>query len=167
MPKQPQQPDNLNTLSTTRFQFELSKIPNAVYMCQSTSIPSLSITPISIGNPTNPVYTPDNILQFSTLPMTFLVDEDMKNYIELYEWMLNLATGVKLRDFDKLKGEENGDAILSILTNKGNPNVRIKFHNCFPISLSEIPFDTTVQDISPVVCSATFQYDVFEIVQNV
>jgi hypothetical protein len=38
------------------------------------------------------------------------------------------------------------------------PFFAVHFRNCFPITLSNIELTTTVNDIIPVMCSASFAY---------
>ena len=51
---------------------------------------------------------------------------------------------------------------LTILSNLNNPTRRIHFYNAFPISLSDIEFDTTQSADNIITATASFNYEFFE-----
>lgn len=55
------------------------------------------------------------------------------------------------------------DISLSILNTKQIPNIRIKFINCFPVSLSDIIVSTTSTPEDTITSDATFRYDYYDI----
>jgi hypothetical protein len=108
-------------------------------------------------------------LQYDELSITFKVDEDLENYLELHTWLRALGK----RDFaerrvlsqaSKTSGESlKSDISLTLLTSKRNPNFEIVFKDAFPISVSSIQFTTTDTDINYVEASATFAYVTYDI----
>ena len=56
------------------------------------------------------------------------------------------------------------DANLTVMTALNNPAVRINFHRMFPVSLSDIQFDTKLSADNILTATATFRYEYFEIV---
>ena len=57
-----------------------------------------------------------------------------------------------------------GDAILTILTNKNNPVVEVRFQDLFPVALGAIDFTQTVSDVEYISVTADFSYKIYEIV---
>ena len=55
------------------------------------------------------------------------------------------------------------DATLSILSSKYNPNLRIKFTNMFPESISQLLFTTTASDIDYLEATVSFRYSMYTI----
>ena len=55
------------------------------------------------------------------------------------------------------------DATLTVLNSAMNPNRYIRFKDCFPTSISDIPFDTTLSDVDYVETTATFKFRMFDI----
>jgi hypothetical protein len=49
------------------------------------------------------------------------------------------------------------------MSNQNNPKLRIKMLNLFPISLSDLEFDTTLSAEEHISATASFRYDLFEI----
>jgi hypothetical protein len=62
----------------------------------------------------------------------------------------------------KSRGNQYSDAALTLYTNKNNPNVRVKFKDCFPVALGSIEYDVEKSAETPVTCSASFRYSLYE-----
>ena len=92
----------------------------------------------------------------------------MKNYLEIYNWLVGLGFP---DNFDQYKNFEQAsvnqrnlsDATLSILSSKYNPNLRVKFQNMFPESISELQFSTTATDIDYLEATVTFRYSLYTV----
>lgn len=92
---------------------------------------------------------------FDPLIITFLVDEDMQNYIALYRWIMEM-----LRTNDQRQCV--ADATLHILSGQMNPNRTVRFVGLFPTSITELSFGTNDSDNIPATASATFNYQYFD-----
>ena len=55
------------------------------------------------------------------------------------------------------------DAFLTILTGLNNPKLSVKFVDAFPVSLSQITFDTSSSAEETIHASASFVYQLFNI----
>jgi hypothetical protein len=55
------------------------------------------------------------------------------------------------------------DATMNVLTSAQNTNFKIKYNDVFPISLSDLEFDATDQDIQYFTAEATFKYTIYNI----
>lgn len=165
------QPSNKNFLSPLGFKFIIKKTPNINWFVQSVNLPGLTIPSANVSTPfVNLPFTGDQ-MRFDHLEVTFRVDEDMKNYLEIYNWMVSMGFP---ETFEEYKGPGPGlhklnheqlysDASLIIHDSKMNPNVEITFRDVFPIQLSELKFDTTLPDVSYVQSTAIFTYQRFKI----
>ena len=78
------EPTNKNFLGQTGFRLILDRIPTATYFSQTASIPSISLGGPTINSPIIDYPLPGEKLTFSSFNVTFKVDEDMKNFLELY-----------------------------------------------------------------------------------
>ena len=162
---------NKNFLSPAGFKFKLDRTPNIEYFCQSANIPSLTMGASNFETPFVRMPVPGDKLIFSELMITFRVDEDMKNYIELYDWLIALGFPESFDQFNLSTNRTTGalnttvvsDASLVVMTNTMNPNYEISFRDIYPYSLSELRFDTMTSDIDYIECSATFFYKDFKI----
>tara|TARA_Y100000015_G_scaffold29843_1_gene29205 strand:- start:197 stop:745 length:549 start_codon:yes stop_codon:yes gene_type:complete len=167
--------ENRNFLAPTGFKFVLEKTPAVAFFCQTANIPSLDL-----GIAVQPTYLkdidrPGDKLQFGDLSVRFLVDEDLKNYMELQNWMRGLgypesldqirsfgATGNRAMD---QRGEERlySDGTMTIMNSSFVSNFLIKFQGLFPYSLTTLSFDATDTDIEYFTAEASFKYTYYEI----
>ena len=56
------------------------------------------------------------------------------------------------------------DATLSILSNKNNPIVEVRFSDMFPVSLSSLEYNQNVSDVEYLTATIDFRYKLYEIV---
>lgn len=172
----PGQPDNVNYLSPLGFRFVIKKLPNVNYFCQNVSIPSVTLGTTSYPTPLINIPLPGSKLEYEPLTIRFKVDEDLKNYVEVYNWIVGLGHPISLdqsRDLSRASPVPSlregaaasyvSDGTLLILTNHKNPNVSVTFRDMFPVGVSELQFDTTDSDVIYLECIATFRYRSFEL----
>lgn len=172
----PGQPDNVNYLSPLGFRFVIKKLPHVNYFCQNVSIPSVSLGVAEYPTPLVNIPMPGGKLSYEPLTIRFKVDEDLKNYIEVYNWLLGLGHPISLnqtRDLSRTaevpalrEGAASSfvsDGTLVVLTSHKNPSHSVTFRDMFPIALSELQFDSTDVDVIHLEGIATFRYRSFEI----
>jgi hypothetical protein len=165
------QPVNKNFLSPLGFSFKIKKAPNVNYFVQSANIPSVSIETAEVYNPFVKVPFAGSMLQYSTLSVTFKIDEDMKNYLEIMAWLEGIGFPEKFQQYQDIASRSFGDGLTSdvslfVLTSGKNPNREVVFYDAFPIDLSEVMFDTTQSDVEYLTATASFRYRQFKI-QNI
>ena len=83
-------------------------------------------------------------ISYEELTIAFLVDEYLKNWMEIYNWM----TG----DITYTSG------VLTILSSSMNPTMEAHFKQLFPTNLSELAFDSTTTDPVYQVATISFNY---------
>ena len=161
-------PDNLSYLSPIGFRFLLNNRPHVQYFCQSANVPGVSIGTVPVSTPLKIYPVAGDEVTFEELSIRFIIDENMKNWREIYDWILLL--GIPAEQYQEKWGraqkqdELSSDADLMILTGEMNPQIKIVFKNMFPISLSSIIFDSSSADIDYVVADVTFAYEQYEFV---
>jgi len=166
------QPKNPNELLENKFLVTIRKLPETTFKCNSANIPGISL-PYAMQNTTqNPIPQPGLNVVYEPFTMTFIVDEDLNNYRELETWVRKLGMPVNNLGYSDLKLRGIGpppdrgirsDIVLTILTNEFKPNILVFFRDCFPISLSPIPFTNDTENPGVRVCTAQFIYIAFEI----
>lgn len=167
------QPSNKNFLSPLGFKFFIKKTPNINWFVQSVNLPTIMLPDVTVSTPFINVPVPGDRVQFSNLEVTFRVDEDMQNYIEIYTWLVSAGFP---ETFEQYKGPDPNnsakrfdqkeivsDATLMVHDSKMNPKTEITFKDMFPIGLSELKFDTTMPDVNYIQSTATFRYSRFTI----
>lgn len=162
------EPTNKNFLGQTGFRLVLDRIPNVTYFSQSASLPGISLSVRDSETPLLRYPLPGNTLEFAPFNITFRVDEDMTNYLEIYNWMIGLGFPTSTdqrRLFIQTSNNraEESDATLIIMSSKYNPNIRVKFQRMFPESISDLRFDTMATDIEYLEATVTFRYTQYTI----
>lgn len=158
--------DNPNFLARHRFRFLLTRAPAVNYFCQEASVPG-----ILVGNATQPtpildLPVPGGKVEFEDLPISFAVDEDLQNYLELFEWIVGIGSATSTDQYADILHSQFGlvsDITLMILDSAQNSKHSFVFHNAFPRSLSRLDFNSKVEDAEPVYASAIFKYTHFSV----
>lgn len=161
-------PTNKNFLGQTGFRLVLDRTPTVNYFSQSASLPAISLGATNIVNPLIDYPLPGEKLTFSPFNISFRVDEDLKNYIEIYDWLVGLGSPSSTDQYKKYRNANINqaslsDATLSILSSKYNPNLRVKFQKMFPESISELLFTSTGSDIEYLEATVSFRYSLYTI----
>ena len=168
---------NRNFLSPTGFKFSLVRAPKVAYFANSATVPG-----INLGSTEQPSYlkmipVPGDMMEFNDFSLRFLVDEDLENYVEIQKWMRGLGFPESLQEIYDLQEQDNllglphtlnqqnfySDGTLQILTNTENLHYNIIFKDMFPISLSDLEFDSTDTDVQYFAATVTFKYSIYVI----
>ena len=165
-----QTPSNRNFLSPLNFKFTIKKAPHVNFFIQKVNVPEINLKPPISTNPFVNIPYPGDHIDYSTLNITFKVDEDLQNYLEVHNWIKALG---KPRDFSEYKEIEEkkswtGDGIYSdisvmVLSSTKMANYEVVYIDAHPISLSGIVFNTTDPDVNYIEASATFKYTYYDI----
>jgi hypothetical protein len=155
-----------NYLSPLEFKILIKRLPNVEFFTQRAMVPSISTSPVQQPTRFNPIFTTPDQVNFSNLDISFIIDEQMSNYREIFNWIVSTTMTENHDRFSRLKKSQDGlfsDISVIILNSKKNPNIEVTYKNCFPISLSDVQLNTTDSDITYPEATATFQYDTFAI----
>jgi hypothetical protein len=159
-----------NYLSPTSFVVSVSRMPNVEFFTRRAIIPGVSMTPAERPSPIKNLYEVSDRISYAELDLSFIIDEDMANYIEVLNWMEGIGTPDSTDQFANLQKSKDGtrsDISLIINNSSKNPNIRFDFKECFPISLSPISLDVTAGDIQYPEATVTFRHNGFSISNNV
>lgn len=159
------QPTNLNQLNVVSFDIAFSRLPAVQYFCQRISLPTVVLGETHEASPFMNTALEGDTITYEAMSLSFIVDEDLQNYIEIYNWMTALGFPREYAQFAALETESSGsentkysDLDIILHTNKSNPNYKINFTDVFPTSLSSIQFDSTPTGMDPIVIDATFNF---------
>ena len=163
---------NRNFLSPIGFLFILDKARKVSFLCQKAEIPTVELGQVEI--PTRgmvPIPVEGN-MRYSEFSMEFIVDEDLRNYMQIHNWMRALGTPQEFKErrvwLDKYADSPSedprfSDATLQVLNNNNIANFDVVFKDMFPVSLSSLPFDVTGGDNDYFTATTTFRYTLYEI----
>ena len=179
------QPTNPQFLSPVGFNFNIRKLPNVNYFVQAVNLPGVQLGETPLNTPFHIIPTPGDHITYGEMAVTLKVDEDMENYIEIYNWLQyisfpeSFAQSKEVYGNDGMKGltglrnvQRTGrslgegsvsDATLSVLNSASKPNLSITYQDVFPTSLSDVVFDSRQADIDYIEATATFRLKFFNI----
>jgi hypothetical protein len=123
-----------------------------------------------VDTPFTKIPFPGTKLTFGNLQVTFKVDENMLNYLEIYSWLRDVGFPDNFAQYSNIEGQQmtsgNGvfsDFTLIVLSSAMNPNMEITFFDCFPVDLSELEFDSTLSDVDYLTATVTFALRRFDV----
>ena len=152
------EPKSTNFLSPLGYKFTIKKMPTVNFFAQAVAIPSVTVGELPIPTPfSTKIQLPGDLVTFGDLVVTFRVDEDMANYLEVFNWIKSItridgfesANGQATawsNEIDSPMGEEKvfSDASLYVLNSAMNPNKEITFTDVYPTGLTDVPFNLSL-----------------------
>ena len=171
-------PNELDYLRPNAFKFQIHNIPNTNYFCNAANIPEMNLPPAIQATPFVDVGNPGDKLEFGTLMIRFLIQEDMKNYKELYDWLVGLGFPQNRKQSKEWSDKQNyrfpdqdgnqaakqkSDATLILLDSNNNPKINITFVDSFPISLQGLDFEKSTGSTEYMQGVAMFKYSYYEV----
>ena len=156
------QPKNRNYLSPLGFKLNLELFDGVDFFCQAANIPDLNMPVTEV--PTrfrNLPIVPGGGVTFGDFTVTFIIDEDLKNYESIQKWIRSNGNADRSDDVPDTPEYSRGQLIIS--TSNYNANFSVNFDGLFPISLSGVQFDTRLGDQEYLSADVTFKYHTFSI----
>jgi hypothetical protein len=156
---------NKNYLQPTGFRVIIDRenYPNLEFFAQSVDHPDVSMTAPTvaysrIGN----VSLPGDALEYSELNIQFILDEDIKSYTELYNWIESLVNKNFVKPNSTSEVPTQADISVSILSSHNNQNKRILYKGCNPTSLSGLQLTSIASSVEYLTFNASFVFTGFE-----
>ena len=150
----------------------MAKFPKVDFFSNSARIPELSLELATLASYLKNIDVPGERLSYGDLTLRFLVDENMENYISVYNWLTGLGFPETTNEFADLIKDKDGqrdpkeafcDGTLRILNSNYREVAKVKFNDLFPTSLTSLDFDATNTDVQYFTAEATFKYTVYKI----
>lgn len=178
--------ENRNYLSPIGFKFSVNKLKGVVFFCQAATVPGISMGVAPQSTSLNMIPHPGDELRYEDLTVEFLVDENMKNWYQVHDWMREITTPYSTKEFGYARGsiesknpvtrrvttdakesqvnnQWRSDASLFILSSNYRPVAEFVFRDAFPVSLSPLKFDTRqINDIEYFTCAMTMRYTYYD-----
>ena len=165
-------PENPNFLSQGGFRLVVKRLPNVNFFATKVNIPTISIQPTAQPNPFVVIPHSGEHIDYDELNITFKIDENLQNYLEIHNWIKALGFPDNFRQYRELKGTDQffGEGLKSeisifILTSHRNANYEVIFRDAFPVSLSGFELDSTLDDVDYLDSTTIFKYTSYKIVK--
>ena len=166
------QPTKLDYASPTQFKFTINQLPKVEFFTTTANIPDLTLADVVIPTPFKPIPVLGQNLTYGNLSLTFIVDEFLENYRELHAWLTGIGFPKSRKQFTEFRSNISttgsatatpkvdvgavgksvadaamfSDATLTVLSNKNNPIVEVRFTDMYPVSLGALEFNQQATD---------------------
>ena len=184
------QPTALDYSSPTQFRFLINQLPKVQYFTTEANIPGITLSDVELGSPLKNIPMLGDKLTYEDLAISFIVDENLENYIEMHTWLTGIGFPKDRSQFSTFRSTTSNvktstrgvskdigdvrastpelamfsDATMTILTNKNNPVVECRFADVFPTSLSGLTYSQNQTDVEYLTATVNFKYKIYEII---
>jgi len=156
-------------LSPLGFQLAIQKLPNTVLNVVSASLPGITVEDSEIQTPFKVIRYPDRVV-YNDFVVRFKVDEDMANYREIFDWMVNIGRPEEFGTPNPNALFPNdqysnfvSDGTLLILNSANKGNIEVRFKDLFPVVLSDLEFTSQESDVTYLDATVSFRCLAFTI----
>ena len=182
------QPTKLDYSSPTQFKFTIHQLPKVEFFTTSAAVPGISLNNYEQPTPFKNIPIIGDRLTYEDLTISFIVDEYLENYITIHNWMTGIGFPKSRSQFTAFRntgsntpnsaaggGGGDGrignstsdnafysDATLTILSNKNNPIVEVRYADMFPTSLSALEYNQNTSDVEYITAEINFKYKLYE-----
>ena len=189
----PREPTTVDYAQSNQFKVYIPIFPLVEWFVVSCNVPGITMGQGVVPTPLVDYPIVGEKLTYDNFSMTFLVDEKLKNFMELHDWLVNMAppqdqnqfmartsdyvlpTGqnTKFYPADNANSQTSTgntsdrqlycDITLFILSSKNNPVATVVMRDAFPTSISALDYSQQETDTSYVQCNVTFAYPFYTI----
>ena len=182
-----QQPTVYDYATGTQWRLAFNRLPKTTWFCTAANIPGITLGEAQYATPMTDMIVTGDKLTFETLNITFIVDEELQNYRELWDWIVGIGSPVSHSQWETTLSKGDGairtfstpdadprtkstyeesnlysDATLIVYNSKNIAKVNVKFKNMFPTSISSLEYSQDLTDVEYFKASASFRYLYYE-----
>ena len=177
------QPTVFDYAGGTTWRMNIERIPKVTWFLTSAQVPGVNLGQAMIPSPLIDQQLPGDKLTFEPLNVTFLVDEELQNYRELWDWIVGIGFPEQHPQYTEVLGQSNritsytkpegadpryeatpsdsalySDATLTIYNSKNLPKLNINIKDMYPTSLSALEYSNADADVDYLSGIVTFNY---------
>jgi hypothetical protein len=156
---------NKNMLSPLGFNFKIEKTPDMNFFVQSVSLPGIQLGQTEMPNPFKSIPVYGDHITYGDLDVTFKVNEDLSNYIELFDWITGIGFPDNYNQHAELANQPistgqglESDATLTVLSSAMNPVIIVQIKDLFPISLTPLEFNSRDIGVEYIEATVSFKF---------
>lgn len=151
-------PHTIDLAHTNKFRLTIHKYPYIEYFCQKANVPGLDIPEFVQPSHFTAIVRPGTTINYEKLEVSFLVTEDLQNWLQLHDWMTKIVPTRSFREVIQPEKDIYSDITLTILSNKSQRMMEVNYKQCWPKSLSGIVYDATTLDTANPVATVVFSH---------
>ena len=133
----------------------------AEWTIQTMMLPDVSVEGAALPFKAIDVGRAGDKMNFGAFEISYLIDEDLKNYKEIFDWM---KSNVETKHSTTTSSDHYRDMTLTVMNSANNVTKQIKFVDAYPTSLSSLPFDITTTDVEYLTAVAQFEYSYYQFI---
>ena len=181
------QPTVFDYATGTQWRLTFNRIPKTTWFCVAANVPGIQLGEASYPTPMTDMMVTGDKLTFETLNITFLVDEELQNYRELWDWLVGIGAPKQHSQWTSVLSKGDGavrtfgtpdtdtrtkttydesnlysDSTLIVYSSKNQPKVNVHFKNMFPTSISALEYSQELTDVEYFKATASFRYLYYE-----
>jgi hypothetical protein len=188
------QPTKLDYASPTQFKFSIVNLPKVEYFIITANLPGISLTGVDFSTPLKTTQIVGDSITYDNLDISFIVDENYENYLELHNWLIGIGFPKSREQFKDYRDTESAkfpgtktkyeskdigdtklgaatsdkslysDATMTLLSSKHNPVAEVRFKDVFPLSMAALEYSQADTDVTYLTMTASFAYSYYDIV---
>lgn len=148
---------NKNMLSPLGFTFNIDKLPEFNHFVQAVTVPGIALGQTERPSPFKQIPVYGDHITYGELAVDFRVNEDLGNYIEIFNWIQGIGFPDDFEQYKNLKDVEV-DCNLIITSSNMNPIMKLDFISVFPTALTDIRMDSKDASVEYIEATATFRF---------
>jgi hypothetical protein len=166
---------NYTPLNPNEFRVVLHSAPYLSFEIQTVSLPSISMQDASpTETPFTTVRIPGDHIEWDSLSVTFLVDQDLQGWIEMYNWIRGLGFPSTFDEYKALQinnqlpfknvwNKTTSDISIFTSTAHRNSNLEFKFYDAYPTMISAPTLSTTNEGQPVQTSKCMFSYTLYDV----
>ena len=166
-------PINPNFLHPNKFIFSMARHRTTILLSISNRVHGLSLGEAVFNTPFVDLFSPGEKPIYDLLNITFIIDEDMKGWLEIHDWLRAMTFPESYEDYkrlpklnkfaDKPKFPQFCDCSMTLYTSANNPKFRFKFKDVFPTTLSTFVVNSADSPEEVLTADATFRFAYYNV----
>ncbi len=105
------QPTVLDYATQTQWRLAFNRIPKTTWFCTAANIPGITLGEATYPTPMADMFVTGDKLTFETLNITFLVDEELQNYREIWDWIVGMGAPRQHSQFSEVLTKGDGTTL--------------------------------------------------------
>ena len=182
------QPTVFDYSQSNQFKVFLPIFPTTEWFVVRANVPSVQLGTADRYTPFVNIQLVGDHITYGDFSMTFIVDENLKNYMEMYNWVKNIGFPFEHAQFNVLDRPDYGnrsggtkynpekdtyskvhdedlysDILLHIMSGKNNLVATCEIYEAFPTTLGAIEYSQQETDMTYAQCEVGFAYSWFDV----
>jgi hypothetical protein len=139
------------------------------------SVPGISLSEVPQNTPFVDVYVPGEKAIYDVLNITFMIDEELKSWLEIHDWIRAMTFPKEFEEYQRLESLSRAniglvkpkpqycDASVTVLSSSNKPYYKFKFYDVFPTTLSSFIMNVSDSPETILTADATLRYSYYDV----